>query len=576
MKKNILTLSVVALGMLSISAFAAVKSVSMEKLSANVNVSSTTGSVRNGNKLPQITWTEDQRLLLANGNNIKTQNGSIFNEFGLDYQMELMDSVISQSKNYISGNSPYFRGTMSQVVQLNDLVYDNPDLRPVVLNQLSWSAGGDTLVVKSGINDIKDLKGKRIAVMAYGPHVYFMWRTLKSAGLSFSDVEIVWVRDLTGTDQTPSSAFYDKSIHAAFMIAPDASYLTVGDNAVSGAKILFTTKQASKFIADVYAVRSDFYNANKDVLQKFVHAQFVAKEKADDVFKNRKSSEFKKWMKVSAEHLLGSADLLEDAEGMFEFDANHAGFAENVEFFTNARNGRNFERLTDEINDALLDMNLVSQKRTLTKADWDWSSFKSGLKHANAVAVPAFNRSQVAKVVKQMQANDTLDGEQFLTEEIKFKAGQSTFVFNKQLHGAIFDKVVDEASAYANTLIIIEAHSDPAYYLINKYKKKLPVKTLKRIRQAGWDLSVKRAKEVREALITYARDVKQVDLDVSQFEFVGYGIDKPLTGICGTEPCKIALKGLAAKNAYAANRRAVIGFTRIEAEIEASADDFDF
>ena len=99
---------------------------------------------------------------------------------------------------------------------------------------------------------------------------------------------------------------------------------------------------------------------------------------------------------------------------------------------------------------------------------------------------------------------------------------------------------------------------------------------MKRIRQKAWNLSEERAKEVRRAIIDYARNVRQIDIDESQFETVGYGIEKPKTGICGGEPCKVNKKGKAAKKAYADNRRAVIGFTRIEAEVELSDDDFDF
>jgi outer membrane protein OmpA-like peptidoglycan-associated protein len=570
-------------GLLAISvafsslALAGVTAVDMKPLSKSINISSEKGDVKKDNTLPQITWAEDMRLILANGYSANTEGGSIFNKEGLSYKLELKDSVISQSKDYVSGKSPFFRGTLSQVVQLNDLVYDTPDLRPVVISMLSFSAGGDSLVAKPHIKTLKDLKGKRIAVMAYGPHTYLALRTItKSAGLDIKDVEIVWVKDIIDTDQTPGAAFYDSSIDAAFMISPEAMGILEGDNAFSGAHELFSTKQASKVIADVYAVRSDYYQANKNKIKKLVHAQFFAKEKADEVFSDKKSAEFKKWMKASSIQLLGSGDFIADVEGMFEFDATHAGFAENVSFFTDARNGRNLERLVAEINDSLKSYNLVSNARTLAKPDWDWGYFKSGLKHANAVSVPAFNKEQVSKVIKDMQAKDTLDGEQFLTEEVMFKAGQSTFVFNQQIHGRIFDKIIDEANAYANTLIIIEAHSDPAYYLINKYKQKVPEKTLKRIRQKAWNLSVERAKEVRESIITYARDVKNIDIDESQFESIGYGIEKPITGICAGEPCKINLKGLAAKNKYAENRRAVIGFTRIEAEVETSSDDFDF
>lgn len=578
MKTRFFTKSMIAFAMLSTTVSAAIQPVSMKPLNDVITPSSLKSSVRNDTNLPQITWAEDMRIVHANGDSQTTQKSSIFDQYNLDFKLKLTDSVTSQVEDYISGKTPYFRGTLSQVSQLNSLVYDDPSLRPVVVSLLSYSKGGDSLVVSSGVKDVKDLKGKKIALMAYGPHVYFMWRTLKSAGLTFSDVDIVWTKDLTGSSQAPAAAFCDSSlgVDAAFMVSPDASGVIEGDNACKGAKEMFSTSQASNVILDVYAVRSDYLEQNQSKVQKFVHSQFVAKEATDDLFKDQKNPKFTKWMKGSAEQLLGDQDLIEDVKAMFQYDVKHAGFSENVKFFTDARYGRNFERVTEEINDALMDMNLIHTKHELTKVSWDWGQLKTGLSHADAVAVPAFKQAQVKKIVQQMQANDTLDSEKFLSEEVSFAAGESTFVFNPQYHKEIFDKVIDEAVTYDNTLIIIEAHSDPAHYLIEKIKYKRPEKTLKRIRQKAWNLSIERAKEVRNAIVEYARDVRQIDIDESQFDSIGYGIEKPLTGICGSEPCKVNLKYNAAKKAYASNRRAVIGFTRIQAEAELSDDDFDF
>jgi len=72
-----------------------------------------------------------------------------------------------------------------------------------VIYQLSWSAGGDALVVSSKIKKPSDLKGKTIAVQAYGPHVDYLAKVLTDAGLSVKDVKIKWTKDLTGTKQTP-------------------------------------------------------------------------------------------------------------------------------------------------------------------------------------------------------------------------------------------------------------------------------------------------------------------------------------------------------------------------------------
>lgn len=576
-KSRILSSLVLSVGLIS-SVMASVPTVDMKPLSESLNVSSLKGQVKNGSSMPQITWAEDMRTILANGNSQTTKKGSLFDEAALTFNLELSDSFVNQSKNYISGKSPFFRGTMDQVVQLNETVYKDPDLRPVVLNILSWSQGGDSLVVSEKIKNIKDLKGKRIAAMAYGPHVFFVSRTLKSAGLTFNDVEMIWVKDLVGTESTSVRAFCDSTLNvdAAFTISTEAFSVIEGDNSCKGAHEMFSTKQASKVIADVIAVRSDYFNAHKDELSKFVHTQMIAKEKADVVFADKNSTDYKEWISASAKILFGDSSLIEDAEGMFELDAAHLGYSENALFFNDQIGGRNFKSLTSEINDSLIDMKLINTRYPLAQANWDWSKFQAGLKYSQSVATPAFDSAQTKRIVNQMQANNTLDSEQFLTEEIKFDVGESTFSFNPVYHAAIFNKIIDESLTYSNTLVLIQAHSDPSHYLIEKYKYNKPESELKRIRQKAWNLSVERAKEVRQEIIDYALKERGISLDESQFEFIGYGFEKPLTGICGNEPCKINLKGQAAKEAYGSNRRAVIGFTRISAEKDISADEFDF
>jgi outer membrane protein OmpA-like peptidoglycan-associated protein len=575
MKRNVILKALTSMALaVSLSANASVQSIDMSPLSSKVSVSSK--SVSNDKQLPQILWGADMTVLFANGLKPKTQKGSVYNKAGLDFELSVKNSVIEQAEDYISGKTPYFRGTLDQVAMLNDLVYAEPDLRPVVLHQLSWSKGGDNLVVKSGIKSVQDLRGKTIAIMAYGPHVYFMHRVLQSAGLKISDVNIVWTENLDG-DKSPFSAFYDNSVDAAFMITPDALAVVEGDNALSGSNILFSTRQADKFVADVNTVRADYYAANKDKLQSFVHSYFLAHEAVGELVKNKntRKAEYNKWLQESSQQFMGTPDLIEDMEGLF-LDANHTGFAENVSFFTNDRDARNFDRLSIEINDALMEMKLVKAKNPIQKADWNWDNFRSGLKNADQVVVPKFNRQAVSKVVAEMQARGTLEDGQFLREQVYFDVGSSNFVFNKILHGKIFDKVIDDANSYSGALIIVEGHSDPAHYLISKFKNKVPLKTLKRIRQSARDLSRQRAEEVRSAVIEYARDIRGVNINATQFEVVGYGIDNPETGVCNGEPCKIDLKGQAAKEAYGKNRRANISFTTIQAEVEVSADDFDF
>ncbi|MEM6958986.1 MAG: ABC transporter substrate-binding protein, partial [Myxococcota bacterium] len=146
----------------------------------------------------------------------------------------------------------------------------------VVIFKHSFSAG-DGIVAGEGIARVSDLRGKRIAIQANGPHVDFVGRILADGGLSFDDVEIVWVTALTGDGDTPSAAVVEGRADAAAVILPDARFLTSGgtvgtgaEGSVRGATILISTQEAASVIGDYIAVRADYFDANRDQIAKMV------------------------------------------------------------------------------------------------------------------------------------------------------------------------------------------------------------------------------------------------------------------------------------------------------------------
>jgi outer membrane protein OmpA-like peptidoglycan-associated protein len=117
--------------------------------------------------------------------------------------------------------------------------------------------------------------------------------------------------------------------------------------------------------------------------------------------------------------------------------------------------------------------------------------------------------------------------------EIYFKPNQNDF--SAELYKDAFDKAIKLASTYGGAIITVEGHSDPLGYLKGK-KQNNPELVLKQIRQSAKNLSLSRANGVRDSLTAYAQS-KGINLDPSQLAVVGYGIDKPKTGICGGDPC---------------------------------------
>ncbi len=489
-------------------------------------------------EVPIITWGGDIATIYANGNSKTTQDKSIFAEAGLRVKLSRVDNFTDQLSSYLSGKSPLLRCTVGMCSQAMELINQNQATKPVFIYQLTWSAGGDALVVKDNITTTKDLKGKTIAVQAYGPHVDYLTKVLSDAGLNLKDVKIKWLPDLTGTDNSPMAAFYESDIDAAFVIIPDALALTsngtVGtgaEDSVKGAQILMSTKTANRIIADVYAVRSDFYNSNKKQVNAFVHALFKAQEKTSAIMSGS-GSDKTKLLESSAEILLDAKQATADAEGLY-LDAEFAGYQGNLKFFKTERYPRNINKLASEAQSSFKTIGLLASTSKVTVADIDYKSMKAGLLNTAKVEQPKFDTSQVAAVVSRKQQQGTLGNDELFSFEVFFKPNQNEF--SADLYADSFQKVIEFASTYGGALITVEGHSDPMGYL-RKRKANAPDVVLNRIKQSAKNLSLSRAVKVREEIIKFA-EKKGVALDESQFATIGHGINQPNTGICGNVPC---------------------------------------
>lgn len=525
------------------------------------------GEVRSSDfiQVPLITWGGDEATVLANGNAVRTTPTSIFGKKGLKLELQREDNFRNQVEAYLKGETPYIRGTLGMLNMALEVMSKDPRTKPVVIYQLTWSNGGDCLVVKDGINSARDLKGKTIVLQAYGPHVYYLSKVLSDAGLSLADINIKWVKDLTATQDSPLEAFYDPGVDAAMMIIPDGLVLTsngtVGTGAegsVKGAKVLLSTKTANRVISDVYAVRSDFFKARRSEVESFVHGLMLADEALAELYKNKAGQQaaYLETVKASARILLDSEDAVADAEALYA-DCEYAGFSGNVTFFTDPNHPRNLERLSGQIQSAFRKINLMSRSIPLDSAAFDYNLLKKDIKNVGGVVIPKFDAAQVATVIQRKQQQDALAEGELFSFEVFFQPNQNSFAAD--MYAEAFDRVIELASTYGGAIITVEGHSDPLGYLKAKKGNSSEV-VLKRIQQSAKNLSLSRANAVRTSLIDYAGG-KAIVLDETQFAVVGHGIMKPKSGMCGPDPCAPQTE-----QAWRDNMRVEFRILQIEAE----------
>ena len=133
--------------------------------------------------------------------------------------------------------------------------------------QLDKSFGADGMVVKAGINSIKDLKGKTVAASAPGTAPYFTlaWM-LRENGLSVKDVKVVNLEPqaaanamIAGTAGVDAAMTYEPYLgavrakpEAGKIIATTLDYPMIMDTFGCTPKFLADNPKAAKGLADAY------------------------------------------------------------------------------------------------------------------------------------------------------------------------------------------------------------------------------------------------------------------------------------------------------------------------------------
>ncbi|UTW47717.1 ABC transporter substrate-binding protein [Bacterioplanoides sp. SCSIO 12839] len=330
-------------------------------------------------QVPIITWGGELVSIFANGNSLTTQENSLMAQAGLNIKLVKQDVFQEQVKDYMSGRSPYLRCTIGMCNQALDIINADPRTRPVIIHQLTWSRGGDTLVAKGKAMQVKDLKGKTIAVQAYGPHVDFMTTVLEQAGLSTNDVTLKWLPELTQHPDSPPQALTEPDIDAAFMIIPDAYPITSGrrvgtgeKDSIAGARMIISTMFARRIIADVYMVRSDYLEQYPQEVKKFVGALTRAGQQVPKLMKDLSSDEKMQLVSAAGDILLGDKEAIPDIEEMF-YDAQFVTVEDNINFLQNADYPHNADVLNKRVQQSFNELGLISTQADIQKAQWNYS-----------------------------------------------------------------------------------------------------------------------------------------------------------------------------------------------------------
>jgi len=279
-------------------------------------------------QFPINVWIGWLPIVAANGGFAPNPDSVFAKKYGFKLNLKLIDDPVVARDAFAAGDSHILWGTLDMMVLFASELMKDSRTAPRIFQQIDWSNGGDGIVVRSNIASVRDLKGKTIVYAQNSPSQYFVNNLLLNAGIQPSEVK----HKYTATAFEAAAAFVaDRSIDACVSWAPDIYNIP---EKVKGTRILTSTSEANKLIADVWAARADFAKDHPEVIEGLVRGIFDGMRMLRD--DGLKAQAFQ-WM---AE---GYGMSVEDIRAM-QNDAHSTNFAENKEFFLNANSPANFER----------------------------------------------------------------------------------------------------------------------------------------------------------------------------------------------------------------------------------------
>jgi ABC-type nitrate/sulfonate/bicarbonate transport system substrate-binding protein len=476
-----------------------------------------------GEKLPPVKgvssykWSEDKVVqfpinvwigwlpIVAANNGFSPSAESVFaKKHGFKVNLKLIDDPVVARDAFAAGESHVLWGTLDMMVLFApDLMKDSRSA-PRILQQVDWSSGGDGIVVRGNIHSVSDLKGKTVVYAQNSPSQYFVNNLLLNAGVQPSAVK----HKFTATAFEAAAAFVaDKSIDACVSWAPDIYNIP---EKVKGTRILTTTAEANKLIADVWAVRADFAKDHPAIVKGLAAGIFEGMDLLKDEGFREKAYQ---WM---AEGYGMQAD---EVRAMAN-DAHSTNFAENKAFFLNANDPANFERTWKNVTFVYRELGLLD-----TPARFDEVMDFSVVQELEKAGTFAHQKDESRATFSPVSYRKVSAEAPILTQTIRINFyPNSSNVFEpqhdesgKRVANTLYDpsvaatleKVARLAGQYERAVIAVVGHTDSS--MKGKGTRFEDVK----------QLSQDRAAAVKDAL------VKKYDFDPNKFTVEGKAWDEP-------------------------------------------------
>ena len=418
-------------------------------------------------------------------------------------ELVLIDDPVAMRDAFATGNIHIGWATLDMIPLFLEGLRTDSRVMPRVYQQIDWSNGGDGIVGR-GIDNIGQLRGKKVVLAQNSPSHYFLLNALINAGEQPAEVNFKFTQDAF---QAAAAFNADKSLSAVVSWAPDIYNLSK----IPGNKLIVSTQTANKLIADVWFARADFAKDYPEIMEGLVRGIFDAMEELKSDAAKQKVSE-----------LMAKGYSLQPSEALGMLgDAHWTNFAENREFFLNQNNPANFERtwetayylykrigqVKDKTNfDQVMDFSLIQKLGKEPKYATQRDEYTINFAPKSVGAIKAESGEILTKTVVILFYPNSSDVTMKIEKTENGKIIQALYDPNVPL---VLEEIGKLAGQYGAARIVIEGHTD------SSMQGRVPVAAVQ-------ELSEARANAVKTALLQ-----KFKTLQPNQFAVQGMGWSVP-------------------------------------------------
>lgn len=254
-------------------------------------------------RLGMTTWVGYGPMFLA-------RDKGFFKENGLDVDLRIIEDASIYMAAVAAGELDGNASTLDEIMK-----YRSPEFCFKAVVALDDSHGGDGVLVREGVNSLKDLKGQQVGMNEGSVSQFWFNILLSREGMTEKDLEIT---NMTADDA--AAAFIAGQIPAAVTWEPHLSLVREKKQG----KVLIDSSQTPGLIVDVVDLTCDYIKNNPKDVEAFNKGLY----KAVEFIKTNPEEAYAIMAKGVGGYLEKPEDFAEAAKGVRFYDQ-----ARNVEFF---------------------------------------------------------------------------------------------------------------------------------------------------------------------------------------------------------------------------------------------------